>query len=394
MIKHSQYYTSDEIASLMVRCMSKKDVDSVMDLGAGNGALTNAAKKKWKYANYIVADIDESNCNCLSGQGFDSRNIDCYSPDLDKKLGISYNSVDIGICNPPYETLENNIFIKRLIEQALLQMNHKEKFVSSDLLFLAYNLLFLKPQGLLGIIVPYSIMTGRNYSLIRQSLIGNYYIERVIELPERSFSYTEAKTGILIIRKEKSNGRKTKLNAVIENYRLSESIIVPSSQLVLRMDYSYHKWKKKQNKKEIRNNGEISIIRGRLSHDELKKKGLPYFHTTCFNKSGINWHYPYDVKEKSIMKHCSFLISRVGKRCIGKVQYLEEGQIQISDCIYGVVVPKEYIEHFIIFFNSQEYLNFIKIASRGVCSLYLCKGDLEAMLLMKLEEFRKGSILI
>lgn len=390
MIKHSQYYTSDEIASLMVRCMSKKDVGLVLDLGAGNGALTNSARKKWEDAIYIVADIDESNCNCLSEQGFNSKNIDCNTPDLDKKLGISYNSVDIGICNPPYETLESNVFIEQLIDRAQIEMNRKEKFASSDILFLAYNLLFLKPKGMLGIIVPYSIMTGRNYSHLRESLIKNYYIERVIELPEKSFSYTEAKTGILFIRKENNNGRKTKLNAVIENYRLSESIMVPSSQLAQRMDYSYHKWKKRQNKEEIKNNGEISIIRGRLSHDELKKKGLPYFHTTCFNKSGINWHYHYDAKEKCIMEQNCFLIARVGKRCIGKVHFLEEGLIQISDCIYGVLVPKEYIEHFKLFFCSQEYFDFIKIASRGVCSLYLCKGDLETILLKKLEDFKKN----
>lgn len=394
MIKHSQYYTSDKIASLMVRCMSKKDVGLVLDLGAGNGALTNSARKKWKDAKYIVADIDESNCNCLSEQGFNSKNIDCNTPDLDKKLGISYNSVDIGICNPPYETLENNDFIEQLIGRAQLEMNRKEKFASSDILFLAYNLLFLKPKGMLGIIVPYSIMTGRNYSHLRESLIKNYYIERVVELPEKSFSYTEAKTGILFIRKENNNGRKTKLNAIIENYRLSESIMVPSSQLALRMDYSYHKWKKSQNKEEIKNNGEISIIRGRLSHNELKKKGLPYFHTTCFYKSGINWHYPYDAKEKSIMEQNCFLIARVGKRCIGKVKFLEEGLIQISDCIYGVSVPKEYIEHFKVFFCSQEYFDFIKIASRGVCSLYLCKGDLETILLKKLEDFKKSPLSI
>ena len=36
----------------------------------------------------------------------------------------------------------------------------------------------------------------------------------------------------------------------------------------------------------------------------------------------------------------------------------------------------------------QEYWDSIKIASRGVCSLYLCKGDLEMMLLRKLDEFK------
>ncbi len=82
------------------------------------------------------------------------------------------------------------------------------------------------------------------------------------------------------------------------------------------------------------------------------------------------------------------MIARVGKRCVGKVKYIEEGHIQVSDCIYGVSVPKDYIEQFKSFFHSQEYWDFIKIASRGVCSLYLCKGDLEMMLLRKLDEFK------
>jgi type I restriction enzyme M protein len=387
-VSHSQYYTSEDIASLLVRWIPKGDTRSVLDLGAGEGALTRAAKKKWDKAFIRVADIDEGNCQRLIEQGFDTRNIDCNVSGLDKLLGIEYSSIDVGVCNPPYETIENEEFIIELMDRAKLRMNRKEKFSTSDLVFLAYNLLFLKPHGVLGIIVPYSIMTGRNYSELRQSLLENYYVERAIELPENSFSYTEAKTGILIIRKEKNEGRKTKLNTVIENYKLSEPLIVSSSQLALRFDYSYHQWKRTQSKKKCRNNNEITVKRGRYTHDDLKLKDIPYFHTTCYNKNDIDWHYPYNDSEKSVIKQGCFLIARVGKRCVGKVKYIEEGHIQVSDCIYGVSVPKSYIEQFKSFFHSQEYWDFIKIASRGVCSLYLCKGDLEMMLLRKLDEFK------
>lgn len=387
-ISHSQYYTSDKISSLMMSCISKEDVSTILDLGAGNGALVKAALQKWNNVKCIVADIDKANCQCLMEQGYETHNIDCVMPNLEKKLCIYHNTIDVGVCNPPYEVIENQEFIGELLERAHLRMNRREKHASSDLVFLVYNLLFLKPQGVLGIIVPYSIMTGRNYASLRQSLLENYYVERAIELPEKSFSYTEAKTGILIIRKEKSNGRRTKLNTVSEDSKLSDSISVPSNQLSLRIDYSFHQWKKTQGKKEYRNENEITIIRGRLSHDELKKNGKPFFHTTCYGSSDIDWLYRYDNNDKSIVESGCFLIARVGKRCVGRVKYLEKGNIQISDCIYGVTVPKDYIEEFKTFFQSNEYSDFIKVVARGVCSLYICKEDLAAMLLKKLYEFR------
>lgn len=385
-ISHSQYYTSDVISSLMMSCISKDDVSSILDLGAGNGTLTRAALNKWGKAKCIVADIDYNNCLSLKEQGYDTYNVDCTIPDLGEKIGLFPNSVDVSVCNPPYQVIDNQVFFESLLERTHLKMSRMEKSISSDLVFIAYNLLFLKPHGVLGVIVPYSIMTGKNYSLLRQSLLENYYVERAIELPEKSFSYTEAKTGILIIRKEKSNGRKTRLNTVCVNHKLSKSISVSSVKLSLRFDYTYHQWKKSQGNKGC-NNNLITIIRGRLSHDELKKNGKPFFHTTCYSKTDIDYHFVYDKKDNSIVEHGCFLIARVGKRCVGKVKYLEEGHIQISDCIYGVTVPKDNVEDFKTFFQSKEYADFIRVVSRGVCSLYICKGDLEMMLLKKMGDF-------
>ena len=393
MIKHSQYFTSETVASLLIKCISKEDVKTILDLGAGEGMLTKAALKKWRNARCVVADIDESNHLNLLEQGFESRNIDCITSDLDLELGLSYNSIDVGVCNPPYETIEKNQFIEEVFAKAHLEFNRDEKITTSDLVFLAYNLLFLKPHGVLGIIVPYSIMTGRNYETVRQSLLNNYYIERAVELPEKSFSYTEAKTGLLIIRKESSRGRKTKLNVVKEGLKLSDSLYVSQSQLAIRLDNSYHLWRKSQ-KGKVCKCIDVSIVRGRNTHDDLKKRGAPFFHSTSFNKKDLDWHYKYDDSEKGIIKEGSFLIVRVGKRCVGRVKYLEEGHIQISDCIYGITVPKAFIEEFKLFFLSKEYTDFIKTVARGVCSLYLCKGDLETMILKKLDEFRQKELCI
>lgn len=390
---HSQYYTSDEIASMMVGCIEGIQVNRVLDLGAGDGALTRAVKKRWKESICTVADIDDNNCQILSKQGFDTKLLDCTISNLSKVLGVGFGSIDLAVCNPPYEEVENRKFIQALLKKAHLKMNRNEKNASSDLLFLTYNLLFLRPNGVLAIIVPYSIMTGRNYTQLRQSLLDNYYVERVIELPEKSFAYTEAKTGILIIRKESNKGRETQLNTVDEKNSLSPTITAPRQELVFRLDYSYHKWKEANVHKVYINNADIIIRRGRYTYEYLKKKGTPFFHTTCFNKDDVDWESQYKTDENSIVEQGSFLIARVGKRCVGRVQLIEKGRIQISDCIYGVTVPKEYIGKFKDFFFSKDYSDFISIAARGVCSLYLCKGDLESMLLHKLDDFKREGAL-
>jgi len=98
------------------------------------------------------------------------------------------------------------------------------------------------------------------------------------------------------------------------------------------------------------------------------------------------------LESESIVEQGSFLIARVGKRCVGKVKKVERGHIQISDCVYGVKVPNDYVDKFNVFFHSKEYRDFINVATRGVCSLYLCKGELESMLHHKLNEFRKENM--
>lgn len=391
-VSHSQYYTSKEIASLMINIIDKESPHRILDLGAGNGSLIGAAAAKWKDSDYIVVDIDIKNCEILNSYKYKTSNISCLIPNLDKATNIAYNSIDVAVCNPPYEHIENASYIQEILELARLSDVIVEGKMTSDIVFLAYNLLFLNANGVLGIIVPYSIMTGRLYNRLRQKLIENYYIERIIELPERSFSYTEAKTGMLIIHKDCSERKPTKLNTVVDGYKLSQSLEVPDKLLIDRMDYTYNNWLLSR---KISNNQNdcnlIKIFRGRFTHHELKKMNVPYFHTTCYTKKDIDYNYVYNCKH-SIASAGTFLVARVGKRCIGNVLYVESGNIIISDCIYGIVVPQAYVEKFKSYFRSDEYKEYMKIISRGVCSLYLCKGDIERMILNKLHSFQKEEI--
>ena len=84
----------------------------------------------------------------------------------------------------------------------------------------------------------------------------------------------------------------------------------------------------------------------------------------------------------------SFLMARVGKRCVGNVLLVKEGNIRYSDCVYNILVPKEYIRSFILFFNSSEYREWIKDVAHGICSYVITKGDVEKMLLNKISDFK------
>jgi type I restriction enzyme M protein len=69
-----RYYTNSLVGSLLVSAMKAARPKVVLDLGAGDGALTTAAAKIWNDANYFTVDIDKNarsaNLSDLLGYSF------------------------------------------------------------------------------------------------------------------------------------------------------------------------------------------------------------------------------------------------------------------------------------------------------------------------------------
>ena len=210
----SQYYTSSEVSTLLISLIDLKSVKSVLDLGAGEGALVNEVYKVLRErSSYIVADIDAANCHKLkNNKDYKVYNIDCTSLYLSRRIHCKYGTIDLAVCNPPYGILENNKYYTKLLNDLHLGNYGGCKFISSDLIFLAYNLLFLRENGVLAIILPNGALSGRRYKKFREGLFCFYRVERIVELPEKAFDYTEAKTGIFIIRKARPNNSMLQLN--------------------------------------------------------------------------------------------------------------------------------------------------------------------------------------
>ena len=92
-------------------------MESVLDLGAGEGALVNEVYKVLKErSSYIVADIDTANCHKLkNNKDYKVYNIDCTSLYLSRRIHCKYGTIDLAVCNPPYGILENNKYYIKLL---------------------------------------------------------------------------------------------------------------------------------------------------------------------------------------------------------------------------------------------------------------------------------------
>lgn len=382
----SQYYTSSEVSTLLVSLIDLKSVESVLDLGAGEGALVNEVYKVLRErSSYIVADIDAANCHKLKkNKDYKVYNIDCTSLYLSRRIHCKYGTIDLAVCNPPYDILENNKYYTKLLNDLHLGDFGGCKYISSDLIFLAYNLLFLRENGVLAIILPNGALSGERYKKFREGLFCFYKVERIVELPEKAFDYTEAKTGIFIIRKARPNNSLIQLN-YYSNGLLNNSLFKASNLLFNRIDFRDSLLL--SNREGVAGNSVIEVRRGKFTHKFLKEAKDPYFHTTDFRTSDGRFYASYE-DNRSIASKNSFLMARVGKRCVGNVLLVKEGNIRYSDCVYNILVPKEYIRFFILFFNSSEYREWIKDVAHGICSYVITKGDVEKMLLNKIDDFK------
>ena len=267
-----------------------------------------------------------------------------------------------------------------ILEESALGCINDYNHLTSDIIFLAQNLLLLKDGGELGIIVPDGLLTSKRFSIFREKLLTNYKLTGVIELPSNIFKRTEAKTHILIIKKSLCNSLSLPLYLANEDGTISSKILIKKDDLIFRMDYKYHQWKINSHHKGDKSlfTRDVTIMRGSRSKKQLEGIGVKYLHTSDLKSQ-------YCEREFSVQKKLDYLryaeegdllMSRVGKRCIGKLMYINKGNIAISDCIFRIRIPVAHRAQIISILNSKPGREWIDAHSHGVCAKVISKSDL------------------
>ena len=124
-------------------------------------------------------------------------------PYFDENTAYQPVFVDAVVSNPPYslnweiEGKENDVRFRGY------GIAPKSK---ADYAFLLHSLYHLKPDGVMGIVLPHGVLfRGGTEGAIRKQLIENNQIETIIGLPSNLFYNTPIPTLIMILRKNRAN---------------------------------------------------------------------------------------------------------------------------------------------------------------------------------------------
>ena len=382
-----QYYTRTLFSTLLVSNITVENPSTILELGVGNGSLTKAAFGRWSNASFIATDIDKGSVTRV-GKSMPFVKIvkaDGLSSSLSNELSIKVDSMDVAVCNPPFLRLGNKSRFDNLFESASLPGCSKMSYITTDVVFLAQNLLLLKSKGQLGIILPDNIVSGKDFKLLRSSLLENHKISKIIQLPGNIFSKTEAFTHIMIIEKGSTTDSYVDIFNALRNGNCEKQLSVQSSVLIDRMDFKFHAHRAST----LSTNAKISlseigaeVLRGNIEQKDLKPKNISKIHTTNLPHGHSSISFKRKLHQKYVQRYVvaqrgDILVARVGSRaCTGKVSMVKKGYAVVSDCILIVRVLEIFRQDVYRAMTSEAGQNWLKAVSHGVCAKFISKHDL------------------
>lgn len=402
-----RYYTSTQVSQTLIDAMKGIRPKLVLELGCGHGALASAAQRKWAHATYVTVDTDLAVTSALKDLATNASHThythDALDDALADRIGVPLESVDVGLCNPPYVRPRWRSSFGHILEDAglsgTLQSVHD---AGADLLFIAQNLRLLKQRGKLGLILPDGLITGERYRGVRQVLLREHLVELVVQLPRRVFRGTEAQTYLLVLSKHSGETQEVTLSHMNGNGELSAPISVPADVAKSRLDYAFHAIGASMSRRHSicehkRTIGTVvqELIRGTTSSSQICSCPLPVFHLGDFpfpheftvgQKVPSNFIQSYS---RTIALHQSYkfaragdiLIARIGRNLQHKVCLLPRGVCVISDCIYALRAAPEHRQMLFAYLTSKDGKAALEAASHGVGAKYLSRSDVLSIVL-------------
>ena len=361
-----QYYTPKKFSTLLIENMLSSKADCVLDIGCGRASLLEAARGRWSKAKLIGYDIDPINYN-LKGMNLHIGFGDGLDPSLSNKILDNFGNIDISVANPPYTNVDVSKDITRILKLADMYecIPRNTKTLPAEIIFLAQNLLVLKREGELGAILPASLISGEKWKGLREFLITEKSIDKVIQLPSKAFTKTEAATFAVNFTNKKTNNNAINLLSFDDN----ETLKINDKSGIKRLDYFYHAHSFSSNRNPIPEN--TILFRGNKSSKNLRLGTLDFIHTSDLKDAfqTLSFSYSKYPQGTKTARRGDFVVSRVGSRCIGKAAYISEGEVEVSDCI--AVLRNFDKKRYMPLFTSNKFLEKTLYDALGTGAKYL-----------------------
>jgi type I restriction enzyme M protein len=375
-----RYYSLPHVSELLVKTMPSAAVSSIVDLGAGNGTLSDAAVLRWADATVTTVDLDAT-CGVArrSPDALGRRmhyTLDALDPEITSKLSFAGN-FDAALCNPPFRRIRWREGYDRVLSEAGLDRCFSSKGdVTAEALFLAQNMRLVRRGGSIGLVVPDSFVSGTRARALRKNLLERHSVRAVVQLPPRSFSKTEARSFLLVLENRGHPGTVVHLHKFSLQSGLSEAIALNPVLGEHRLDYDFHLLDRNGRLSTLASLG-ADIKRGRLTASESRTAREFVFHTTDYASiPDPGFVGPCHTTDFPSAKPGDILLARVDRQLETKVTIVLDGQFAVSDCIFIVRVPALHRQRVYSTLRSELGRKKLKAISRGVGARHISKSEL------------------
>lgn len=381
-----QFFTPAPVAGLVAHCL-KKNTCSVIDFAAGVGDLLKAVRDRAPDASISAIDIDHVSIAELV-QAFPGAEIihsDALNLDSNGELWLNQQQHDLVVGNPPYNKQKASELTLTVINEELGVDCSRHQKIRAEIAFLALSLKAAKPGAYVSLVLPKTIASGESWGWLRHILISRFSIESVTTLPASVFRNTEVETCVFTLQKEKpAKGSKIKLVKCDKIGASLGALEIEPKDGIYRLDFDYHDWKIENgagSSETISQTGAV-VLRGNIHAKKAKELGINLFHTSDFvsiEKGIIHFHNQPSPQAGMIsVEKGDILIPRVGRNLDHRA-VVGSGESIISDCIFGLKVPKGRLSQVRETLDSDHARTWIRIHTSGSCAKVLSKNSLLSM---------------
>lgn len=378
-----QFFTPQKYSQIMIENLNVDTPKKILDLSMGEGSLLIEAMKTWKNSEFIGNDID---INCCKKIKKNYSNIVCFNENIFKlssvlKIKEKVGKVDLCLANPPFHLIIQDENTRKILQIYNLEEFYKSVRIPAEIIFILQCLEILNNGGTLSIILPDGFFVNAYLREFRNFLLSTYKIEKLIELPNNIFEKTDAKTHILILKKEKYNNQ----DLILYSVSTDKEIKIKKSEALNRMDYSYYDYIKRtfseSNKLLAIKSFDVKFVRGKAKYliKDIDNKYI--LHTTNFSKGSIFFNQLRTPKkllayEERLAIPGDIVVARVGSYCIGKIGIVEKGFFVATDCVFLVRIKNKDLRSKVFqLLKSELGQEWIKANSKGVSAKHITMED-------------------
>lgn len=383
-----QVFTPDAIAKLLARELPAS-CRRILDLGAGKGALSQAANNCLDLDRVVMIEYDNQCVQWLKKKSNGATEV-VRADALDTTWEVAWDRAgeNTGIVsNPPYGMLAVSEAQLLKIRSSVLAPPTSGKWVRGDAAFLTRAWELANAGVAFAFIVTAPIVSSREYHHLRQKLVSELRNLTITQLDERTFPGAEVRAFLVNGVRGVSRRRNVLLRKADVTGQIVDELSIGYGDALNRLDIEYYRACERlglTNSSISQTLADVgtNIVRGSLSRNEFKKRGIGAFHTTDFARNGEHIELSYAAADFQCASTGDILIPRVGSRCLIRHARVVLGEGPFTDCVFRLRSPAKAQERIWKTITSSFGCEWREAHASGNCARHLTQAILLSMPLL------------